>query len=950
MTAIHPHNSQPDAPTPQNRALGRDALNAFDATPACAQTMEETLHALSSSPEGLSSSQAEQRLRELGPNATPTAPKPGLLSRIVEHVSDVLILILLGAGVLKAVVGEWVDFAIIIIVAVVNVVVGLVQEGRAEKALDSIKGLLALTADTRRGGNWATVNAEELVPGDVVRVRSGDRIPADMRLLDAVNLQVDESILTGESDAVAKQLSPVAADAPVGDRTNMLHSGTLVVSGTGTAVVTSTGARTEIGRIQTLMSEVESLETPLSRQLAKLGKIIAIMVGVMAVVMIVIGVFLHNFDLQETISATIGFAVAAIPEGLPALVTITLAMGVQQMARRNAITRRLTAVEALGSVTTICSDKTGTLTKNEMTARVVATAAARYTLTGEGYEPHGALHRDGEPVVLASDPQLARMIAAASLCNDAQVVEEDGLWRLVGQPTEGAIRVLAMKSGLELGGTAERRAVVPFESSHKFMATVDSYTAPAGLLGPHAQEVVALHAVGAPDRLFDRADSQLAPDGTVVPIDRAYWDGVQAELGATGLRVLAVAGRLVDGSALADSGELLLDDVTGLVMYGLVGIVDPPRPEAVLAIKECQRAGIDVVMITGDHAGTATAIAAELGIVVNQPDGTVTCPSGSPGRAVMTGAEIDELAADGLREAVKTVRVFARTSPEHKLRIVEALQTNGHVVAMTGDGVNDAPALQRADVGVAMGIKGTEATKEAADVVLADDNFATIERAVEEGRRIFDNIRKSVVFLLPTNGAQSLVILIAVLFGWALPLTPAQILWVNMVTAVTLSLALAYEPGEPGLMTRKPRDPNEGVLTRGALVHVGLVSLLIGGVTLLVVAIENARGSDAAVVHTTAVTMLAVGQLAYLLNCRFLHRSSLTWDVLRGNKMIWIAGASLLVLQLLFTLVPVVNTWFGSTPITWDRWAMTLALAVGVFLLVEVGKAVQRRRESADAR
>ncbi len=928
---------------PINRPLGQDALDALDATLASARSADELLHVLASAPDGLSTVEAEARARELGFNATPTPPKPGVFAKIWVHLSDVLILILLGAGVLKAFVGDWLDFAIIMIVAVVNVGVGMFQEGRAEKALDSIKGLLALTADTKRDGNWVTVDAETLVPGDVVRVRSGDRIPADMRLLECVNLQVDESILTGESDAAVKQLEAVEPDAPVGDRTNMLHSGTLVVSGTGVAVVSATGSRTEIGRIQTLMSEVDELETPLSRQLASLGKFIAIAVGVMALVMVLIGVFVHNFTLDETISAAIGFAVAAIPEGLPALVTITLAMGVQQMARRNAITRRLTAVEALGSITTICSDKTGTLTKNEMTARVVVTSEAQFTVSGEGYEPVGELRSGDRPVTFGDDPRLARLVAAGSMCNDAQVIKEDGHWRLVGQPTEGAIRVMATKAGFDV--EHERRAVVPFESSHKFMATIDAYEAPAGVLGDAPQQVVALHAVGAPDRLFDRATHQYAANGTLVPLDLTYWENAQAKLGSTGLRVLAVAGKVVAGTELADAENLILDDIAGLVMYGLVGIVDPPRPEAVAAIAECQRAGIDVVMITGDHAGTATAIALELGIVVNQADGTVACPAGHTGRAVMTGADVDELGPDGLREAVKTVRVFARTSPEHKLRIVEALQTNGHVVAMTGDGVNDAPALQRADVGVAMGIKGTEATKEAAEVVLADDNFATIERAIEEGRRIFDNIRKSVVFLLPTNGAQSLVILVAVLFGWALPLTPAQILWVNMVTAVTLSLALAYEPGEPGLMSRKPRDPREGVLTRGAVLHVGLVSLLIGGVTLLVVAIETARGSSPEVVHTTAVTMLAVGQLAYLLNCRFLHRSSITPDVLRGNKMVWIAASALIALQLVFTLVPAMNSWFGSTPISLDRWGLTIALAVGVFLIVELGKLVQRRTE-----
>ncbi|WP_435299093.1 cation-translocating P-type ATPase [Timonella sp. A28] len=909
--------------------------------PSYTLTPHDTLSELGTTTQGLTADEAAQRLHTHGPNATPSAPKPGMLAKLLEHLSDVLVIILLGAGILKAIVGDWLDFTIIMIVAVVNVAVGIIQEGRAEKALDSIKNMLALTADVKRNNSWTTVEARELVPGDVVRVRSGDRIPADMRIIESVNLNADESILTGESDAVAKNTQAVAPNAPIGDRTNMLHSGTIITTGTGKAVVTETGPDTEIGRIQTLMADVETLETPLSRQLGKLGKVIAIIVGIMALIMIVIGVFIHKFDFNETVSATIGFAVAAIPEGLPALVTITLAMGVQHMARRKAITRKLTAVEALGSVTTICSDKTGTLTKNEMTARIAVTSTTHYTITGEGYAPHGEIRTEDTPTTYLSNPLLTRMIAGAALCNDAQVVEQDEQWKLVGQPTEGAIRVMATKAGFNL--THERQALVPFESSHKFMATIDTITFPAGSITETDTAHTLLHAVGAPDRLFERATSQYAADGTTIPIDLDYWENIQTELGSKGLRVLAIASRDLNGTPLENSHELAIDDVHDLTLLGLVGIVDPPRPEAVHAIQECQRAGIDVIMITGDHAGTATAIATELGIVKRADDGTITAPNSDSGTAVMTGADVDSLTPEELRTAVRTVRVFARTSPEHKLRIVEALQYNGHVVAMTGDGVNDAPALQRANVGVAMGIKGTEATKEAADVVLADDNFATIETAVEEGRRIFDNIRKSVVFLLPTNGAQSLVILIAVLFGWALPLTPAQILWVNMVTAVTLSLALAYEPGEPGLMTRKPRDPNEGVLSRGALIHVGLVSLLIGGVTLAVVAFETARDTDIHIIHTTAVTTLVLAQLAYLLNCRFLHRSSLTPNVLRGNKMVWIASGALLSLQLIFTLVPAMNTWFGSTPISLDRWMMALVLAIGVFLLVELGKTVQRK-------
>ena len=493
------------------------------------------------------------------------------------------------------------------------------------------------------------------------------------------------------------------------------------------------------------------------------------------------GKLLHGMPAGELISATIGFAVAAIPEGLPALVTITLALGVQQMAKRNAIIRKLPAVETLGSVTRICSDKTGTLTTNEMTVRTVVTRASDYEVTGLGYDPAGDVRLDGEPVALGTRGDLKAVVAVMAVANDAVVAPTDGRWGLVGEPTEGALATLGLKVGFDPAGYP-RTAVLPFDSEHKYMATAN--TTPEG----HAVLMVK----GAPDRLLDRATSQLSATGGTEPLDRAWWDARVDELSAQGLRVLAAASRPAGASGGVDH-----DDLADLVLLGLTGIVDPPRPEAITAIATCHTAGIKVTMITGDHAGTATAISREMGIFDEDTEQAVT------------GAELEAATDDELRTIVDRTETFARTSPEHKLRLVKALQANGEIVAMTGDGVNDAPALKRADVGVAMGIKGTEATKEAADIVLADDNFATIEYAIEEGRRINDNLHKSVLFLLPTNGAQSLVVLVAVLFGLVMPLEPVQILWVNMVTAVTLSLALAYEhpfPGNPYYRNERLRE------------------------------------------------------------------------------------------------------------------------------------------------
>ncbi|MBO9554456.1 MAG: HAD-IC family P-type ATPase [Cellulomonas sp.] len=892
---------------------------------------DEVLAAVGSGADGLSADVVERRLAEHGPNELPLPPRPPLWRRVLSHFQDVLVYVLLVAAGLKAILGEWIDFAVILLVAIVNAAVGLIQEGRAESALDGIRKMLSPGAEVRRDGGWTKVDAAAVVPGDVVRVRAGDGVPADVRLISASNLRVEESALTGESVPSTKDPAPVDARAGVGDRSSMLFSGTIVAAGSGEGVVVATGAATEIGAIQSLVAEAEELATPLTRQLGRFGTQIALLILVMGVVMAVIGHTVHHLSVDDLLSASIGFAVAAVPEGLPALVTITLALGVQQMADRNAITRRLPAVETLGSVSTICSDKTGTLTKNEMTARTIRTAHRTVDVAGAGYAPDGGLTAGDQPLVVGETPDVVAFLDTMALCNDAQVVESDGRWSLVGEPTEGALRTLALKAGTATSDW-HRVAVLPFDSAVKYMATLDRHDT-------HA--VTVLHVKGAPDRVLELCRTQTAPDGTAEPVDTGFWLDQVDELGSHGLRVLAAARRTAPAgaSAIAD------DDLRDLELCGLVGIVDPPRPEAIDAIAECHRAGITVKMITGDHAGTATAIAQELGLLT--PDGRPAHPPTAVDRdapVVLTGAELEAMSNEQLREVVRDVDVYARTSPEHKIRIVSALQAHRQVVAMTGDGVNDAPALTQADVGVAMGIKGTEATKEAADVVLADDNFATIERAVEEGRRIYDNVRKSVLFLLPTNGAQALVILVAVLFGLTMPLEPVQVLWINMITAVTLSLALAYEKAEPGIMDRPPRDADASILGGPALRRILLVSALIGAATLVVFFVERDGRMTVDQAQTTAVTMLAFGQLAYLFNCRFTDRSSLSLDVLRGNRVLWISAGALVLLQAVFVYAPFMHTLFGSAAVPWRGWWVPFVLAVGVFLVVEAGKAVGRAR------
>ena len=892
---------------------------AVDPAAAYSRDVADVLAGLAAGVDGLSSEEAARRLAEHGPNRLPEPARDSAVKRFLKHFDDILVYILLAAAALKAALGEWIDFWVILAVAVINAVIGYVQEGRAEHALAGIRSMLSAQAQVRRDGEWVAVPADELVPGDLVRVTPGDRVPADLRLVEASNLRVEESALTGEAVPSAKSVDPVAAGTGVGDRSSMLFSSSIVAAGTGVGVVTATGPDAEIGRITTLLADIETFDTPLTRQIAAFGKQLAGIIAVMAVVMVAIGKLLHNMPAGELISATIGFAVAAIPEGLPALVTITLALGVQQMARRNAIIRRLPAVETLGSVTRICSDKTGTLTTNEMMVRTVLTRAGEYAEAGLGYDPAGSISLAGRDIVPAERGDLVAVLTAMSVVNDAVVSQgPDGRWGLVGEPTEGALRTLGMKAGFDPSGYP-RTAVLPFDSEHKYMATANTT--------PEGHRVILVK--GAPDRLLDRSTSELAGAGRV-PLERQWWDEATERLSAQGLRVLAAASRPAGEAETLDH-----DDLTDLVMLGLVGIVDPPRPEAITAIATCHTAGIKVTMITGDHAGTATAISREMGIFDEATEEAVT------------GAELEAATDEELRQIVNRTETFARTSPEHKLRLVKALQANGEVVAMTGDGVNDAPALKRADVGVAMGIKGTEATKEAAEIVLADDNFATIEYAVEEGRRIHDNLHKSVLFLLPTNGAQSLVVLVAVLFGLTLPLDPVQILWVNMITAVTLSLALAYEPAEPDIMTRPPRPPNTPLVDAKYLPRLAIASVAIAAATLATFEIALAVGTDLAAAQTWAVNTLALGQAAYLFNSRFLRESSLRREAVTGNPIVWAVVGLLVVLQVLFAYLPVLNTWFGSAPISLLGWLVPLGFAVAVFLLMEAAKAALRSRETA---
>jgi magnesium-transporting ATPase (P-type) len=883
-----------------------------------AEPLADALARLGARRTGLGDDEARERLARYGPNRLETRAQRSALVRLLAQFRDVLIYVLLVAALATALLGHWVDTAVILGVVAVNALIGFVQEGRAEHALDAIRALLAPRAAVLRGGERITIPAEDLVPGDVVLLRSGDKVAADLRLLDAKGLRIEEAALTGESLPVEKSPAPVAADAPLGDRACMAYAGTLVTSGRGAGVVVATSESTEIGRISTMVSEVEKLTTPLLRQLDAFSRRLSLAILGLAAVTFAFGVLARGYGAGEMFMAAVGLAVAAIPEGLPAIMTIALAIGVQRMARRNAIVRRLPAVETLGSVTVICSDKTGTLTRNEMTVQAVATRRAVFDVTGVGYAPDGAFHLGGRPVEPEQRPLLAELVRAGLLCNDASLRRDGEGWVLEGDPTEGARVTVAMKA--ELDPAAERKAfprvdLIPFESEHRFMATLH-----------HDHEGHAfVHVKGAPERVLEMCQLQRDACGEE-PLEPEYWRERMAEIADRGQRLIAIATRRYDDGR----SELCFDDVErGLTLLGLFGLADPPRPEAIEAVAACQEAGIRVKMITGDHAGTARAIGRELGLASER---------------ALTGHQLEGMDDEELARSASEVDVFARTSPKHKLRLVEALQARGHVTAMTGDGVNDAPALKRADVGVAMGRKGTEAAKEASEMVLADDNFASIASAVEEGRAVYDNLKKAITFILPTNGGEALVIVAAILLGRTLPLTPLQILWVNMITAVTLALALAFEPTETDVMRRPPRRPDEPLLSRFVLGRIALVSPILLAGTFGLFLYERDRGASIELARTVAVNTLVAFEIFYLWNSRHLTAPVLSREGLFGSRPVLLAIGIVIGFQLLFTYARPLQRLFETRPLDAETWLRIVLVGSSVLFVVELEKLVIRRR------
>jgi len=878
---------------------------------------QQALDALHSTRSGLTEDEATARLQRYGANRLPPPKRRGPLMRLLLQFHNVLLYMMMAASVVTALLGQWVDTAVILAAVLINVLISFIQEGKAEHALDAIRNMLSLHAMVLRDGERREIPAEHLVPGDIVALVSGDKVPADLRLLQVKNFNVEEAALTGESVPVEKSITCSAADAVLGDRRCIAYSGTLVSSGQALGLVVTTGSLTELGRIGSMLQLVESISTPLLRQISGFSRWLSAALLVLAIATFTLSTLWHGQDPAEMFMMVVALTVAAIPEGLPAIITVILALGVQRMARQKAIVRRLPAVETLGSVTVICSDKTGTLTRNEMTVQRLVSADRSIDVSGVGYAPTGSFHLNGAP--LDVDQALLDIGRAAQLCNDARLEEDaDGNWLLHGDPTEGALATLALKSGLDPLATQTdlpRTDAIPFESEHRFMATLHHDHSGHGVI----------YLKGAPERLLEMCSQQRTADGDQ-PLDADFWRRQATDLAAHGLRLLAIASRPAD----AEQRSLSFADVEqGFTLLALFGIIDPPRAEAISAVAECRRAGIAVKMITGDHAETARAIGAQLGIGIDRP--------------ALTGAEIELLDEDRLSELLPNIEVFARASPEHKLRLVKAMQANGEVVAMTGDGVNDAPALKRADVGVAMGHKGTEAAKEAAEMVLADDNFATITGAVREGRAVYDNLKKSILFMLPTNGGQALIVIAAILFQLTLPLTPAQVLWINMVTSCTLCLALAFEPAERGLMARPPRPPKEPLLSGFFAWRVLMVSLLMMGGSLGLFLWELERGTSLESARTMAVNTVVICEMFYLFNSRYMFASVLNREGLFGNPKVLLAIGVCLVLQLLFTYAPPMQQVFGSTGLGGAEWLRVLLAGLLLFCVAELEKAVIRR-------
>jgi cation-transporting P-type ATPase F len=873
--------------------------------------------------QGLATAEIKARLRKFGRNEMTARKRMSEWKRFLLQFAQPLMYILVIASGVTLALGEHVDSAVIFGVTFVNAIVGFLQESKAEKAIEALSRMVLTEATVRRDGQKHRVNSAELVPGDIVLLQSGDKVPADLRLLHVRSLQVDESALTGESVPVEKESATLASGSGLADRKNLSYAGTLVTYGQAEGVVMATGNQTETGRIARLIHEAADLSTPLTRKIAQFSKLVLWVILGLAAVTFVIGVS-RGESAVDMFMAAVALAVGAIPEGLPAAVTITLAIGVSRMAKRRAIIRKLPAVEALGSTTVICSDKTGTLTENQMTVQQIFAGGRFYELTGSGYAPDGEVIDGGRATTLAGHEALRETLLAGLLNNDSQIVRDGDRLKVEGDPTEAALIVASQKAGLIPADTHSahpRLDVIPFESEHQFMATLHSRGEGKGRV---------IFKKGSVERLLERCSHALRDDGGLAPLDASAAHAAADEMAARGLRVLAFARREV----AHDHHQLHHDHVReGLTFLGLQGMIDPPRAEAIISVRLCQEAGVQVKMITGDHALTARSIAQQLGLRGRDGGGLIA----------VTGRELEKISDADLPALAERAAVFARVAPEQKLKLVRALQSRGHIVAMTGDGVNDAPALKQADIGVAMGITGTDVAKGAADMLLTDDNFASIEAAIEEGRGVFDNLTKFIIWTLPTNVGEATILLAAIVLGTALPALPVQILWVNMVTAILLGLMLVFEPKERDLMQRPPRDPRQPILTFPLFMRTGLVSLLIlAGAFGAFLWEQQVRGKNVIEARTTVINVIVMVECFYLLNCRSLLHSMFRVGVF-GNLWVFAGIAAMLGAQVLFTHAPIMNRLFHTAPLDAASWLYITGVGLAAYCVVELEKWVRRR-------
>jgi len=874
--------------------------------------------------QGLPSLEITQRQQQFGINTLTQKKGTHPLVMFLLQFNQPLIYILLVAGVITAFLGEWVDCGVILGVVIVNAIVGYIQESKALKAIASLAKAMTSEAMVIRDGRKQRIPSTELTIGDIVLLQSGDKVPADLRLLQVRELQIDESALTGESIPVTKQSKSLISEIVLADRSNMAYSSTLVTYGIGTGVVIAIGDETEIGRINEMIASVNILATPLTKQIARFSKWLLFVILAVSIFAVIVG-NLRGESLVYMFMASVGLAVAAIPEGLPAAMTIMLAIGVSKMAKRNAIIRKLPAVETLGSTTIICSDKTGTLTQNQMTVQEIHIGEESFNITGVGYMPQGDFKQEDAIIDPLGNVALRECLIAGLLCNDANLVLSEEKWQIEGDPTEGALITVAQKAGLlrdKLQQKLLRIDVIPFESQYKYMATLYNNV-------ENGKKIIYLK--GSVESVLYRCMSILLPTGELGSLNADDYHRRADEIARKGLRILAFARIIVE----SDKNTISHDDVAnGLTFLGFQAMIDPPRPEAIVAVKACRTAGISVKMITGDHELTALAIAQKIGIVEESETDAQ--------KKILNGKKIANLSDQELVKLVTTTTVFARVAPEDKLRLVKAFQANGEIIAMTGDGVNDAPALRQANIGIAMGITGTDVAKETADMVLTDDNFATITAAVEEGRGVYDNLIKFITWTLPTNCGEGGAILIAIIAGLALPILPVQILWINMTTAVLLGLMLVFEPKEPGIMNRPPRNPKNPILSNTLIARIGIVGMIfiVGAFGFYDLALLAGKSEAAA--RTIAVNIFVFGEIFYLFNCRSLRFSMFRIGFF-SNKLLLLGVFCMIVLQLFYTYMPFMNTAFHSEPITLMDWVFCISVGVIIYIIIELEKGIRNR-------